>query len=261
MGMTLVDGDAARQEQLLARLSEERTAEALNRLLDRLEIIVFATEALDGFLHRADIISDSVSESVGDLRKMVGESGTAALMSRLPQLAQTGAQVADIAQSAPVQRLIASGLLEKLGDPATIASIKGLIDKLELAVFSLEAMDGFLKRGDEIAENLAEGVADARGLAPDIDPRKLRQVLVDLPTLVEAGSVLVKSGMLDPDVVMLLGEAGHVFARAYDDARGHKPQNIGLLGLAKALRDPDVSRSLEFGLRIAKAFGKSLQTR
>jgi hypothetical protein len=259
MGITLVDGDASRQEQLLARLAEPQTAEALNKLLDRLEIIVFATEALDGFLHRADIISDSVSESVGDLRKMVGVSGTAALMSKLPQLAATGAQVADVAQSPPVQRLLNSGLLEKLGDPDTIASIKGLIDKLELAVFSLEAMDGFLRRGDMLADNLAEAVNDARGIAPDIDPKKLRQVLVDLPTLVEAGSTLVKSGMLDPEVVMLLGEAGHVFARAYDEAKGHKPQNVGLLGLAKALRDPDVSRSLEFGLRIAKAFGKSLK--
>jgi len=68
MAFGLADGNTERQEQLLARLSDPQTVESLNKLLDRMDIIVLAVEALDGFLSRADTIADNVSDSVGDLR-------------------------------------------------------------------------------------------------------------------------------------------------------------------------------------------------
>ena len=79
-----------------AGTSDPQTVESLNKLLDRMDIIVFAVEALDGFLSRADVIADNVTDSVGDLRTLMAESGTAGLMEKLPQLARAGAQVADI---------------------------------------------------------------------------------------------------------------------------------------------------------------------
>lgn len=247
------------QEQLLARLSEERTAEALHHLLDRLDVIAFTVDALNGFLGRANEVADSVAEGMQDLRKTVGADETASMLGKLPAMARTGVQLADMAQTPAVQRIMQSGVVEKLGDPATIENVKLLIERLELAVFTLEALQGFLARGDEIAESLAGGVADMRGAIPDIDPVQLRRTLAALPTLVEAGNVLVKSGMLDADIVGTLGEIGHVFASSYQEAKVKHPQSLGLFGLLRALQDPDVNRALNFGIRFAKAYGQSIK--
>ena len=277
MAFALADGNTERQEQLLARLSDPQTMDSLNKLLDRLDIVVFAVDALNGFLGRADTIADNVSASVGDLRTLMTESGTTGLMEKLPQLARAGAQVADISATAAFQRLAASGLIEQLGDEKTIENLRALIGKLELAAFALESVDGFLRRGDDIADGIAEGVGDLQKTIPDFDVVQLRRTLESLPklvqagnelveskildsvpTLVNAGNELVSSGLLDPVVVRQLAEVGHVFAQAYNTAKETHPKQHGTLGLAMKLRDPDINRAFNFALRLAKAFGQNL---
>lgn len=296
MAFALADGHTERQEQLLARLSDPQTVDSINRLLDRLDIVVFAVEALNGFLGRADTIAENVSHSVGDLRTLMSESGTGGLMEKLPQLAKAGAQVADITATPAFQRLAASGLVEQLGDEKTITNLRALIGKLEMAAFALESVDGFLRRGDEIAEGIAEGVEDLRKTAPAFDVLELRRTLESLPrlvqagnelveskildslptlvkagnemveskildsvpTLVNAGNELVSSGLLDPVVVRQLAEVGHVFATAYNTAKETHPKQHGTIGLALKLRDPDINRAFNFALRLAKAFGQNL---
>jgi uncharacterized protein YjgD (DUF1641 family) len=259
MAFALADGNTERQEQLLARLSDPQTVESLNKLLDRMDIIVFAVEALDGFLGRADTIADNVSESVGDFRTLMTESGTSGLMEKLPQLARAGAQVADISATPAFQRLATSGLIDQLGDPKTIETLRALIGKLEMAAFALESVDGFLRRGDEIAEGIAEGVGDLRKTAPNIDMVELRRTLESVPKLVQAGNELVASGILDPAVVSQLAEVGHTFAKAYETAKETHPRQLGTMALAMKLRDPDVNRAFNFALRLAKAFGQNLK--
>lgn len=277
MAFGLADGNTERTEQLLARLSDPQTVESLNKLLDRMDIIVFAVEALDGFLSRADTIADNVSDSVGDLRTLITESGTTGLMEKLPQLARAGAQVADLSATPAFQRLANSGLIDQIGDPKTIESLRSLIGKLEMAAFALESIDGFLRRGDEIAEGIADGVNDLRNAGSTLDMAEMRRTLQSLPKLVQAGNELVESGILDsvpklvnagnelvasgildPVVVGQLAEVGHVFAQAYSTAKETHPRQHGAIGLALKLRDPDVNRALNFALRLAKAFGQNL---
>ncbi|MCZ8204214.1 DUF1641 domain-containing protein [Gemmatimonas sp.] len=258
MAFGLADGNTERQEQLLARLSDPQTVESLNKLLDRMDIIVFAVEALDGFLSRADTIADNVSDSVGDIRTLMTESGTTGLMEKLPQLARAGAQVADISATPAFQRLASSGLIDQLGEPKTIETVRALIAKLDLAAFALESMDGFLRRGDEIAEGIADGVNDLRNAGSTLDLAEMRRTMQSLPKLVQAGNELVASGILDPVVVGQLAEVGHLFARAYSTAKETHPRQHGMIGLALKLRDPDVNRAINFALRLAKAFGKNL---
>ena len=259
MALSLADGNTERQEQLLMRLSDERTIEALNKLLDRLDVIVFAVEALDGFLGRANDVADNVSASVGDLRTLIAESGTSGIVEKLPQLARAGVQVADMAETPAAQRLMKSGLLEQLGDPKTIESLQKLMGKLELATFALDSVDGFLRRGDEIAEGVAEGVNDLRKTVPEINMVEMRRTIASLPTVVQAGNELVSSGLLDPVVVNQLAEVGHVFAKAYDTAKESNPKQHGLVSMAMKLRDPDINRAFNFALRLAKAFGQNLK--
>lgn len=277
MAFALADGNTERQEQLLARLSDPQTVESLNKLLDRMDVIVFAVEALDGFLGRADTIADNVSASVGDIRTLMTESGTTGLMAKLPQLAKAGAQVADISATPAFQRLAESGLIDQLGDPKTIETLRALISKLEMAAFALESVDGFLRRGDDIAEGIAEGVNDLRDAGATLDMKEIRRtvqalpklvqagnelvesgILESVPKLVNAGNELVASGILDPVVVGQLAEVGHVFANAYNTAKETHPKQHGTIGLALKLRDPDINRAINFALRLAKAFGQNL---
>jgi hypothetical protein len=261
MGITLPAPGTSTQEQLLARLSEERTAEALNRLLDRLEVIAFVAEALDGFLGRANVVAESVATSVADLRRLAGDAGTADVVTSLPKLARAGVQLADATTSPAFTRLMESGLLESLGDEKTIGSLKALIERLELAVFTLEALDGWLRRGEDIAQAMAQGASELRTAVPDLDVNKVREVLTALPPLVEAGKTLIDSGMLEPRTVAVLGGIGRSAAQSFDEAKSHQgpPRQLGVFALIRELKDPDVNRALDFLLRVAKAYGQSLK--
>ena len=55
-----------------------------------------------------------------------------------------------------------SKLQAKLADSDTVENLLQILDKLEIASFALSAADGFLKRGEEIADNVSDTIADAK---------------------------------------------------------------------------------------------------
>ena len=55
------NGVASSAEQLHDRLNDPKTADALNRLLDRLDVVAFAAESMEGFISRGEVIADSVA--------------------------------------------------------------------------------------------------------------------------------------------------------------------------------------------------------
>lgn len=266
------------QEQLQARLSDPRTVEALNRLLDRLDLIAFSAEMMDGFLRRGNEVADSVAEGVADVRKMVGDGPGAELLCKLPALARAGVRVADAADSPAFDRLLNSGLLEKLADPSTLNSLNILVEKLELAAFLLTAVDGFLKRGNEVADSLAAGVADLRMTAPEMGPDQMREMIGDFLILVETGHKIVKSGLLakieeltgaglllsqagmfDPKVVNTLGEVGRMASESYAEAKAAPKQIAGLLDLWRLFRDPEAQPALSLAFEMTRRFGQKIK--
>lgn len=260
MGIAMPPAPSPAAEQLLARLAEEKTVDALNRLLDRLEVITFVADALDGFLARANVVAESVAESVADLRKLSGDGTPAGdVIGSIPALARAGVQLADVSEGPGFQRLLQSGLVERLGEPQTIEAVKAVLDRLELASFTLDAIDGFLKRSNEISHALSDDVEDLR-VATQPDVLKFKEVLEAMPALVTAGQTLLKSGMLEPRTVAVLGQVGRSAAQAFDQAQnnGEAARPIGVFGLLNALKDPDVNRAITFGLRVAKSYGKAL---
>lgn len=250
------------QDQLLERLSDPRTVDALNRLLDRLDVIAFTAEALEGFLRRAEVVSDAVAQGLEDLRRIGGgESGAGELLARLPQVAHAGAQLADLMERPEIDRLLRSGLLETLAEPRTIEGIKALAGRLELATFVLDALDGFLRRGDAVVDAMTEGAEDLRQASPLIDGEQLRKVANGLPSLVEAGSLLADAGMFDPKTITVLGRLGQAVAGAHQDLEKGTAASVrplGLFGLLKVLREPEMQRVLNLALRVAERYGKGL---
>ncbi len=183
-------------QDLVARLEQPETAELLNRLLDRLDIIVFATDAAQELLHRSDEITNSVAENIEELRKVPITSDARKLAEKLPQLTRTGLQAADLASSPAFGRVLSSGLLERLGDPKTITSLHGLLDHIDLASFALSSADEFIRRSDVIIDSVADSVADSAKLGATLDLDRIKELITALPALIDIGVQVARSGLL-----------------------------------------------------------------
>ncbi|MEZ5285152.1 MAG: DUF1641 domain-containing protein [Vicinamibacterales bacterium] len=270
-------GVATPQDRLQARLSDPATVDSLNRLLDRVDLMAFMLDAVDGFLRRGDTVVDSVSAGVREISESVGIEDGAELLAKLPKLARSGAEIADVASGPAFDNLLHSGLLERLGDPRTIQLLQTLVERLETAVFLLDAVDGFLRRGDEIAESASAIVGELRHTSIGVDVDQVRalaeraprvldalgeltdsRTLDRVPDMVNAVGVLAEAGILDPKVVGVLGEVGHKLASAYQaEAKGPiKP--LGAMGLVRALGEPEVQRAMGLLVAVARRFGREL---
>lgn len=273
------NGIASSAEQLQNRLNDPEVADGLNRLLDRLDIVSFAVESMDGFIRRGEVIADSVASTVGDL-KGVGDESSMELLKKAPKMLETGTKLADAAGSMNVDELAKSKVLERLTDPQTLETLNELLDRLPLAAFMLESLEGFISRGDTIADSVSEMVGDLKRGDAKIDVNKIKSIMESLPKFKEAGDKLlnselmgdglpkvidagvsmVESGMMDKDVVAVLGDLGKKSAETYKEVASKPVEPIGgLFATLRATKDPDVQKSVGFFFAFAKAFAKHLK--
>ncbi|MEM8961732.1 MAG: hypothetical protein AAGD38_09650 [Acidobacteriota bacterium] len=250
------------QERLQERLNDPQTVDSLNRLLDRLDVITFSFDALEGFLQRAEVVIDSLTSGVNELRPALSTDDQVDWIGKVPQLAQTGARLSDVAERVDWDALLASGLLEKLSDPKTLAAFGTMLEKIDLLAFMVESVDGFLARSEAIAETVVEGTHELRESIPKIDTEQLRQATERLPELLEAGEVLSAAGMFDPRTVQVLGELGRTIADSHlESTDGDAPaRSVGVFGLLKVLRDPMVQNTLQLGIDVAQRYGAKLES-
>lgn len=265
-------------QDLVARLEQPETAELLHRLLDRLDTIVFAADAADGLLRRGDELTNSLSENVEELRQVTLPPDALKLAAKLPQLTRTGLQAADLATSPAFERILSSGLLERLGDPTTISSLHGLLDHLDLASFALASADGFIRRSDTIVGSVAESVADANKLGSGLDLNHLKELLSALPRLIDLAVQASRSGLLDqakglmetmaelhqtgvlaPENIKMVGDVGAAATATRQKQEYVASAPKGIFGLMGALRDPDVQASLGFAIAFARNYGRTLR--
>ncbi len=243
-------------QRLLRRLDDPQTADALERLLDRLDILAFAVEATEGFLRRGDEITENIGDALREAKAAAPSVDSLAFVGKLPQLANAGVKLADATASPAFDRLLDSGLLERLAAPDTLASLQTLLDKLPLVAFAVAAVEGFLQRGEEIADNVAGALREANHFTSPVDRAKLGQLVAGLPKLLDAGLALIDSGLLDPAVIATVAEVYKKASEAYVEAKRMPDNPIGPWGIYKALRDPDVQRAVGAGLHIVKRYGE-----
>lgn len=270
---------ASPAEQLQQRLNDPNVAAGLNRLLDQLDTVTFAVESMEGFISRGEVIAESVAASVGDL-KSLGDGKTAELIQKAPQYIETGTKLADAAGAMDVDELAKSKVLQRLTDPQTLATLNDLLDRLPLAAFLLESLEGFISRGEVIADNLADAVKELHLDKLNIDAEQFASLLKSLPKLkiaaekmldsdllgdglhkiIDAGNTMIDSGMVDKDVVSVLGELGKNSADTYREISSKPvPPVGGLFATLRATKDPDVQKSVGFFFAFAKAFAKHLK--
>jgi uncharacterized protein YjgD (DUF1641 family) len=267
------------REELMARLDDPKTAEALNRLLDRLDLMVLAADGADEFLRRGDVIADSVSEGFAELRQVPISSDARSLADKLPDLAHAGLQVADLAGSPAFARLMSSGLIERLGEAKTIESLHSLLDHLDLASFALKSADEFLERSEVIIESVAESVSEITKTESPINFAKIKELMEALPMLfdlalqvkrsgllekasglIESFSQLQNAGIFEPQTVAVVGELGSAATAAHDKKQYATYSPKGIFGLLGALRDPEVQATLGFVIAVAHNYGRTLKS-
>jgi hypothetical protein len=281
------------REQLMARLDDPKTAEALNRLLDRLDLMVLAADSADEFLRRGDDIADSVSSSLAELKQVSVSAEIKRLVDHLPTLARAGVQLADLAASPAFARLLSSGLLERLAEPNTLAALNTVFDHMDLVSMGLQSADELLRRSDEITDNISDSIADVLKAAPDgdlgkanfgqldlakLDFKKIGELAGTLPVLVDLALQVSRSGLLDHarkmvdtmnelqtagvfehNAVAVVGEMGSAAVVAHTQREFAANAPKGIFGLMKALKDPDVQASLGFGIAFARNYGRKLR--
>ncbi len=269
------------QEQLQQRLNDPETALLLLEVLDRLDVMALTLTSLDSFLRRGDEIIENVSESIHEVQQAVPETDldvpatTQTLAEHLPTLIDALPEL-----TAALPRLLE--LNRRLGEPATFEAINQVLDRIDLVAASLEMMDSFLRRSDEVADNVAESLQEVRELASQEEvavvatgTQALAQLMQFLPLLVrmvpqlvevtdrlqtilesEEFAALMGSGVFAPRTVGIVAEVGNAMVEGYEAAR-RRPETPSLWQLFRALRDPEVRRALgflvEFGSRLGQA--------
>lgn len=276
--MSTADTEPTAAEKLQDRLNDPAVAESLTCLLDRIDIVSFAVESLDGLVRRGEVIADSVSEGFAEVRN----SDTAEaleLLQKTPEILRTSSKLVGAAAELDSDALSQSHVLAKLTDPQTLQTLNSLLERLPLIAFTVEALESFLQRGETIADNMSEAVGQMELTAKDIDISKLLMFLEALPTLteagekilnselmngvpavIEAGVSMIDSGMLDQQVVSTLGDLGKKGAETYRDVASKPVEPVGgLFATLKATKDPDVQKTVGFFFAFAKAFAKHLK--
>lgn len=270
-------------EKLHRRLEDPKVAEGLNRLLDRVDSIAFAVEAFEGFVARGDVIANSVASAVSEFKSAGGENAESGklveFLEQAPKMIDTGAKLASVGQQAHLDDLAQSQLVARLTEPQTLALLNQLVDKLPLIAIMVESIEGFVRRGDTIAENVAGMVQELKQSDKKLDIAKIGSFLQNLPKfqemgehllsssladdglpkVIDAGVSMINSGMLDKDVVATLGDLGRATVHTFVEVKNQNPPPVGgLWAMMRASKDPDVQKSVGFFFAFAKAFAKHL---
>ncbi len=120
--------------------------------------------------------------------------------------------------SSPSPSQLNEELQQRLADPQVQHALSRLLDHLDTLSFTLEALDGFLRRGETVSENVAESVQELRQV-------RLRETAV--------GSLLEQA----PQLARTAGQLAQTAARADLDA-------LARSGLLERLTDPDTLEQL-----------------
>jgi len=156
-------------------------------------------------------------------------------------------------------------LLEKLTEPSTVASLSQMLDQLpQLAKLAQiadsipdvlatvgDVMDDYQQRcaaeGIDVDKALTNGLQAILYLGTQINKEHLRRI-----------GDLLGSDIMNPHALNVVDNAAKSLNSAQEDVCGTTPDRIGIFGLLKTLRDPQIQRSLAFAIQFGKCFGQNL---
>lgn len=161
------------------------------------------------------------------------------------------------------------GLLARLEQPRVAEAVNVLLDNADVLAFLVVALDGFLNRGEVIADSLAEGITELRGAAggghgplAGIDAKGLAGSLAALsgPVVAAAPALgrLLTGPLADPATVRALTRVAAALAEGEQRSTAGPAGPSGVIGLLRLLRDEEVSHGLGYLVEVARALGRTL---
>ena len=107
---------------------------------------------------------------------------------------------------------------------------------------------------DMVDEGYRQAVA--AGFDPELFVRQGVNVTTRMAVLLDSNEVnaLLDSGILEPKTLRVIGSAGRALAETQVQPR----EKVGMLGLLRALGDPDVQQALGFLVTFGREFGRTL---
>ena len=229
-----IDVDARLRSGLVLaeKLTEPQTVRVLGDLVDRIDRL----ETLVGLADQAPGLISMVADSTDEMVRQASASGV------------------DVEE-----RLRAAlAITAKLTAPDTLAVLDKLAARAPELAQTIEMLDqapGMVSMAIDSVDELYRESASA-GVDFDLLLRQGTNSLVKFSTLVgsdEFDSVL-NSGILDPESVAIVGSIGSALA----DCQADPPRAIGITGLLRAMRDPDVQQALGFLVSFGRRFGANL---
>lgn len=197
------------------------------------------------------------------------------LADQVPGLAATAADVFDesarnaAARGIDFEERLArlTQLLERLTADDTFPALLTLVDRvdrLEALTVRLDEVPGLIAIVTDVADEwarklVAEGVDLDRAAAQGLRAALWLGERITEHELNRLG-ILLRSDVLEPHALAAVGKMGRALASCHEqqDADQGIPEQVGPVGLLRALNDPDIQRGLGFALRVAQAFGRSL---
>jgi uncharacterized protein YjgD (DUF1641 family) len=163
-----------------------------------------------------------------------------------------------------------ASLLTAAADDEMVQSVAGAGTNLGMAADGM-ATDELVQLGDAVGENAADLAEGAEALG------RLQRTgtLDDLLELAQLASLLTAA--MDDEMVMNLSELGSQLGGVADtaaeedvsrglesmlhavgDTASEQPEPVGAIGLAKAMRDPEIKAGLGVALALVKALGRTV---
>lgn len=249
------------------RLQDPKVSAALNTILDHADLIAISVVALDGLLSRTEVIGEALTSGLADLKvaaanaprptvdlDVEGVLGAVNTLGRmLPKL------------TAVLERVSETRLLDALAEHA------------DLLALGVDALDGTLRRAEEIGDAVTAGVNEIRQVAANpgqggaLDPGQVLASLVQvgaaLPRVTPAVTRVVDSGLVEtvldsgitsPVVVDQISRIGRGLATAAENNQADPQRVPGALGMLRLLKDPDINRGVGFMVAALKSIGREL---
>jgi uncharacterized protein YjgD (DUF1641 family) len=235
MNMSESRGIAMLQE----RINEPETAERLSRLLDRLESIENTLNRVEQAVAQGPALVSSIADIADDVADRAHESGI----------------------NLDERIRVSLALVEKLTEPATVAAITGLLermDKITEVASLLDDLPGFISMMVDAVDEIYQG-AEAVGISIDA---RVRSTFALGEKLTAPATVDALDQVLDADAVGFVGMLGSTLARCQKECLSRdEPYSATAWELIRASRDPDARRSLGFLVNFGKMFGQGMAER
>ncbi|MFK7904670.1 MAG: DUF1641 domain-containing protein, partial [Chitinophagales bacterium] len=139
-------------------------------------------------------------------------------------------------------------IAEKLTAPAMVSQLNSVLELANQAPGLVAMTMDMLDDGYQTAA--------ANGFAPDELLKEGGALLSKMTTLMrsEEFKALMDSGVMTPQTLQIVNSAGEALV----ESQNQKIPKVGLFGMLRVMRDPDMQRMLGFFTNFGKQFGKKL---